>query len=253
MNQPIKAIIIDDESKSRVVLRTLINKRCLQVRISGEAADTDEAFELIHSLQPQLVFLDIQMPQADGFSLLKRFDHVPFEVIFVTSFDQYAISAIKFSALDYLLKPVEVDDLLQAVKKAVERIRTRQNNEAQVINLLRSIDDVPEMHHVAIHTNDSVRLIEEKSIVSIAADGHYCTIRTDSDEKFTTAKNLRDFEDYFGISSSFIRIGKSQMINARKIMKYSKGEPFIIELVNGEIFEVARRRKTEVLSKIKRY
>lgn len=253
MNQTIKSIIVDDESKSRVVLRTLINRACPQINLVGEAADADAAFELIQTLKPQLVFLDIQMPRADGFSLLKRFDQVPFEVIFVTSFDQYAISAIKFSALDYLLKPVEVDDLSYAIKKATDRIAAQSGNQTQIINLLHSIDDLPETHHIAIHNNDSVRLIEETTIISIIADGHYCTIRTDSDERFTTAKNLRDFEDYFGDAASFVRIGKSQIINAKKILKYSKGDPFIIELVNGEIFEVARRRKPEVLAKIKRY
>ena len=252
MNETIKTIIVDDESKSRVVLRTLLNRICPQIEILAEASDVDEAFGLINQLKPQLIFLDIQMPRADGFSLLKKFDPVPFEVIFVTSFDQYAISAIKFSALDYLLKPVEVTDLLYAVKKAEQRITSHQGNKTQIINLLHSIDDLPETHHVAIHTNDSVRLIEETSIVSILADGHYCIIRTDADERFTTAKNLRDFEDYFG-NSSFIRISKSQMINANKILQYSKGEPFIIEMVNGEVFEVARRRKPEVLAKISRY
>ncbi len=253
MNQVIKALIVDDESKSRVVLRTLLKRISPQIELIGEAADADEAFDLILKFKPQLVFLDIQMPRADGFSLLKRFDVVPFEVIFVTSFDQYAISAIKFSALDYLLKPVEVDELSKALTKAVDRISAQHGSQTQIVNLLRSIDDLPETHHVAIHTNDSVRLVEETSIISILADGHYCTIRTDSDERFTTAKNLRDFEDYFGISSSFIRIGKSEMINVNKILKYSKGEPFIIEMINGEVFEVARRRKPEVLAKIKRY
>jgi two-component system, LytTR family, response regulator len=253
MNQPIRTILVDDESKSRVVLRTLLNRVYPQIEILAEASDAEEAFELINELNPQLVFLDIQMPRADGFSLLKRFNPVPFEVIFVTSFDQYAISAIKFSALDYILKPVEVDELSKAVYKAIEHISLQRGNQTQIINLLRSIDDLPETHHVAIHTNDSVRLIEETSIISITGDGHYCMIRTDGKETFTTAKNLRDFEDYFGDSSSFIRIGKSQMINAKKILKYSKGEPFIIEMINGEMFEVARRRKPEVLAKIKRY
>lgn len=253
MNSLIKTMIVDDESKSRVVLRTLLKKHFPQIHILGEAAGTDEAFDLIHTLEPQLVFLDIQMPRADGFSLLKRFNTVPFETIFVTSFDQYAISAIKFSALDYLLKPIEVSDLSEAVKKAIERINMQRGNKTQIINLLRSIDDLPESHHVAIHTNDSVRLIEETSIISVIADGHYCIIKTDSNERFTTAKILRDFEEYFGDHSSFIRIGKSQMINAKKILKYSKGEPCIIEMINGEAFEVPRRRKPDVLAKIKRH
>ena|SRR6218665_4089400 len=253
MNEPIKAIITDDESKSRVVLRTLLKKHFPQIDIVGEAGSAQEAFELINALKPQLVFLDIQMPRADGFSLLKRFDPVPFETIFVTSFDQYAISAIRFSALDYLLKPIEVNELREAVKKAIERVAAQRGNKTQIINLLRSIDDLPETHHVAIHTNDSVRLVEETTIVSVVADGHYCVIHTDSNERFTTARILRDFEEYFGEQSSFVRIGKSEMINAKKILKYSKGEPCIIEMINGEVFEVARRRKPEVLAKIRRY
>lgn len=249
MKQEIPTVIVDDETKSRTVLRTLLRKHFPEIGIVGEAADADEAYELIVRLQPQLVLLDIQMPRADGFSLLKRFDTVPFEVIFVTSYDKYALSAIKFSALDYLLKPVEVEDLRNAVIKAVERIAGEKGNRLQVINLLRSIDD-PEAHPVAVHTADSVRLIVETAIVSITADGHYCTIRTET-ERFTTARTLRDFEDYFGDGSAFVRIGKSLLINARKIARYSKGEPCMIEMVTGEVFEVSRRRKTDVLQKLK--
>jgi two-component system LytT family response regulator len=253
MNTLIRTIIVDDESKSRVVLSTLLKRHFPQIDIVAEAASAQEAFELISSLKPRLIFLDIQMPRADGFSLLKRFDPVPFETVFVTSFDQYAISAIKFSALDYLLKPVEISELTEAVNKAIDRVNAQRGNKTQIVNLLRSIDDLPETHHVAIHTHDSVRLIEETSIVSVSADGHYCIIQTENNEKFTTAKILRDFEEYFGENSSFIRIGKSQMINAKKILKYSKGEPCIIEMVNGQAFEVPRRRKPEVLAKIVRY
>lgn len=253
MDQKINVIVVDDETKSRAVLRMLIERNFHQVEILGEASNADEAYELIQRVKPQLVFLDIQMPRADGFSLLKRFESVPFEVIFVTSYDQYAISAIKFSALDYLLKPVEVIDLEQALKKAADSIALKHNNQPQIFNLLHSIDDLPETHRIAIHTSDSVRILEETSIVSVTADGHYCAIRTDTDERFVTAKSLRDFEAYFGEKSSFVRISKSQLINARKILKYTKGEPCMIEMINEEVFEVSRRRKPDVLNKIKGY
>lgn len=252
MNREITAIIVDDETKSRAVLRGLLLRNCANIKILAEASDVDEAFDAINRLNPELVFLDIQMPHADGFSLLKKFAHVPFELIFVTSFDQYAIAAIKFSALDYLLKPVEVEDLKKAVKKAEERIHSKQGNTIQIINLLKSIDNQPDTHHIAIHKSDSVRLLEETAIISISADGHYCTISTDSGEKYTIAKDLRDFEDYFGENSTFIRIGRSQMINTRKMLSYSKTDPCIIELVNGEIFEVSRRKKSEVLALLNR-
>lgn len=249
----IQAIIVDDESKSRLVLRTLITRNFPEIELVGEASNADEAYDLISEIKPQLVFLDIQMPHADGFSLLKRFDDVPFSVIFVTSFNEYAITAIKFSALDYLLKPVEVSDLIPAVKKVVKNIEQQQNIQRQVINLLHSIDDLPETHHVAVHTSDSVRILKETSIVSVVADGNYCIVHTDENERFTTARNLRDFENYFGDGSPFVRISKSLIINATKILKYSKGEPCMIEMVNKEIYEVSRRRKPEVLQKLKNY
>lgn len=249
----IQAIIVDDESRSRLVLRTLITRNFSEIELVGEASNADEAYDLISEIKPQLVFLDIQMPHADGFSLLKRFEEVPFSVIFVTSFNEYAITAIKFSALDYLLKPVEVSDLIPAVKKVVKNIEQQQNTQRQVINLLHSIDDLPETHHVAVHTSDSVRILKETSIVSVIADGNYCIVHTDENERFTTARNLRDFENYFGEGSAFVRISKSLIINARKIVKYSKGEPCMIEMVNKEIYEVSRRRKPEVLQKLKNY
>lgn len=248
----IKTLIVDDESKSRLVLRTLIRNNFPEIELIGEASNVNEAYDLIRQQKPQLVFLDIQMPHADGFSLLKRFESVPFEVVFVTSFDHYAITAIKFSALDYLLKPVEVIDLIPVVKKVVEQIEKKQENQPQIINLLKNFDDLDKTCHVAVHVADSVRIIKETSIVSISAEGNYCFIHTDEGERFTTARNLRDFELYFGSESSFARINKSLMINTKMIVKYSKGEPCMIEMVNNEIFEVSRRRKPQVLEKLKK-
>jgi len=252
MIRGISAIIVDDESKSRSVLRSLLSRCCPDIIVIGEAGNANEAYDLISRLNPQLVFLDIQMPRADGFSLLRRFEEVPFELIFVTSFDQYAIAAIKFSALDYLLKPVVVKDLTAAVKKAGERIYGKRANRIQIINLLKSIDNEPETHHIAIHKADSVRLLEETSIISIVIEGHYSTISTDSGEKFTTARSLRDFEDYFGERSTFVKIARSKMINTKKMVGYSKGDPCIIEMMNGEVFEVSRRKKVEVLAMFNR-
>ncbi len=247
----ITALIVDDETRSRYVLNTLIERHCSEVQVIGEAASAGEAFDLIIRTRPQLVFLDIQMPGSDGFTLLKQFTAVPFEVIFVTSFDKYAITAIKFSALDYLLKPVVVSDLMDAVQRAVTNIGARHNKQLQIINLLHSIEDKPETHRIAVHTSDSVIILEESAVISVEADGHYCTIRTDNG-RFVTARTLRDFEEYFGAQSPFVRISRSQIINTKKMLKYSKGEPCMIEMINGDVFEVSRRRKTDVLNKLKK-
>jgi two-component system LytT family response regulator len=250
MENHMTAVIIDDETKSRFVLQTLLTQHFPEIELVGEAANAEEGYKLLVQVKPQLVFLDIQMPRSDGFSLLKQFEKVPFEVIFVTSFDQYAIRAIKFSALDYLLKPVEISDLGQAIQKAKESIALKRNNQPQIINLLRSIED-SENQRISVHSADSVIMIEENSIISIMSDGNYCTIRTDNNERYVSTRRLIDFEEYFGEDTAFVRITRRNIINVKKIIKYSKGEPCIIEMTNEEVFEVSRRRKTEVLNKLK--
>ena len=252
MEKQITAVIVDDETQSRFVLKTLITQNFPEIELLGEAGNVEEAYKLLLEVKPQLVFLDIQMPKSDGFTLLKHFDKVPFEVVFVTSFDQYAIRAIKFSALDYLLKPVEISDLGKAIEKAKESISLKRNNQSQIVNLLRTIED-SENQRISIHSADSVIILEEKSIISIMSDGNYCTIRTDDNGRFLSTRRLIDFEEYFDeANSAFVRITRRHIINTRKIVKYSKGEPCIIEMTNDEVFEVSRRRKTEVLNKLKK-
>jgi two-component system LytT family response regulator len=247
----IKALIVDDEENSRVVLRNLLESFFPEIEIAGEAENVDTAFALIEKVKPQLVFLDIQMPKANGFTLLKKFDPLPFEVIFVTSFDKYAINAIKFSALDYLLKPVETPDLKDAVEKAVKRIAEKTNRNTQIVNLIHSVDGDSKNRKIAVHSGEKVKLLEEANIVYIEADHRYCKIITNANETFTTAKYLKDFEDYLGENNAFVRISQSLMINIRFIKEYSKGEPCVIEMQTGVSFEVPRRKKTEVLERLK--
>lgn len=253
MEHKITAVLVDDESNSRIVLTSLLGNFVKDVEIIGEADNVEDAYELIKIKNPQLVFLDIQMPKANGFTLLKKYSALPFEVIFVTSFDQYAINAIKFSALDYLLKPVEVDDLKAAVAKAVIRITQKNNNKVQIINLLHNIDRENNEHRIAVHSGDTVKFINEKEILYIEADGSYCNVFVISGERYTTARNLKDFEDYFGEQSGFVRVHRSCYLNVKHIKEYNKGEPFIIQMINGQSFEVARRKKPEVLEKLKKW
>ena len=128
MGNKIVTVLVDDEESSRIVLRNLFRDFFPEIEIAGEAENVEEGYELIKNKKPELVFLDIQMPRASGFTLLQKFEEVPFEVIFVTGFDKYAINAIKFNALDYLLKPVEVTDLEAALNKAKKVSRSNQAN-----------------------------------------------------------------------------------------------------------------------------
>lgn len=252
MPQNIKILIVDDEENSREVLRRLINSLKIPVTITGEAATAEEGYSLAISTQPDLVLLDIQMPKGDGFSLLKRFENVPFEVVFVTSYDQYAINAIKFNALDYLLKPVEITDLEQAIIKAEQRIQSGGlNNNIRIINLLHSLDKNNVHKLVAVHTGDKVTVLQTENIVYIEGAGRYSNLYTIDNEFYTTARYLKDFEVYFGENSSFVRISKSEIINTQYIKDYTKGETCIIRMTTNKTFEVARRKKQEILEKLK--
>ncbi len=252
MENKITAILVDDEKNSREVLTTLLHNFFPQVEILGEADSVDTAYKLINSTKPQLVFLDIQMPRQSGFSLLRKYDEMPFDVIFVTSYDQYAINAIKFSALDYLLKPVEVKDLREAINKAQKSIVLKTKSNVQFVNLLKSLDSDTKERKVAVHVGENVKLISENNIISIESDGSYCIITTSTNEHYTTSKYLKDFEEYFGEDSDFVRIHKSCMLNVTHMKEYSKGEPCIVEMINGNTFEISRRKKQEVLEKLKK-
>lgn len=249
MINKIRSILVDDEQHCREVLRNLLNTYFPSIEVVGEADSVERAYELITATEPQLVFLDIQMPRQSGFSLLKKFDEVPFEIIFVTSFDRYAINAIKFSALDYLLKPVMVKDLEEAVLKASRTIEKRSGPGIQVINLLKSIHD-DSNRKIAVHARDHVKLLNPADILYIEADGRYCFVTTANNERYSTAKLLKEFEEWFGETSDFVRIHKSILVNCRHIQAYSKGEPCTITMTNLRSFEIARRKKTEILEMI---
>lgn len=249
MNDKIKILLVDDEKDSREVMSNLLRNYFPDLTIVGEAANVATAYREIIDKQPDLVFLDIQMPRANGFSLLQQFEEVAFEVIFVTSFDQYAINAIKFNALDYLLKPVEIPDLQQAVERAIKIIDKKQNSSLQIVNLLQDIRDDATNRKIAVHAGDKVKFLSQSDILYIEADGRYCRIFMNNRAMYITAKYLKDFEAYFG-ESLFIRISKSHIINVSHITSYSKGDPCIIEMATGKLFETSRRKKQEVLDRL---
>ena len=250
MRKLITAVLVDDEEDNRELLSNLLQSYFPEIEVLGTAASVHEAYELILKTAPQLVFLDIQMPRANGFNLLTRFDPVPFEVIFVTSYDQYAINAIKFNALDYILKPVEIESLKQTIKRAAQKIEYNERDTLQIVNLLYNLGTHNKDKRIAVHVSDKVKILDVREVTYIEADGRYCTIFNKNGERFSTARILKDFEDYLGLESSFIRIGKSHLINASYVKSYSKGEPIMVEMADGTVFEVPRRKKAEILDKL---
>lgn len=247
----IDAILVDDEKASRDVLRTLLQKFCPEITIVGEAESSAEAYELVNKLRPALVFLDIQMPVENGFALLRKFEKIFFDVIFVTSFNQYAINAIKFSALDYLLKPVEVADLQFSVKKAVERAKEKADNAPLIINLLDNVGEAEKEKKIPLHVQGKVRFIPVTTIAHLEADSNYTHVFLSSGENILVAKTLSDFEELFSELGDMIRISKSVIVNTVHIDSYSRQEPCIITLRSGKEFEISRRKKQDVLKRMK--
>lgn len=247
----IKALLVDDEKNGVEVLHTLLSRHCPDIYVQGTAASVAEAYEKVCVLQPDIVFLDIQMPVQNGFELLKLFgEYVPFKVVFVTSHDKYAINAIKFSALDYLLKPVEVIDLVAAVNKAISAVLGNEKNNNLVLRLIDNLGSLQVDRTIAFHDKDKVGFVRNKDIEYISSEGRYSKLFLSNGKNYMVAKNLKEFEDYFEEEGPFLRINKGIILNLNYLKSYTKGELCIIELTSGISFEVSRRRKQEILQRL---
>lgn len=247
----IHALIIDDEPHNLIMLRALLEENCPNINVLDTADSADLAFEKIKEYQPQLIFLDIKMPNKTGFDLLRMFTQINFEVIFVSAFNEYALKAFDFSALDYILKPIDYTKLIKAVSKAEQRI-AEKNKTNHLLHFVKTIDEKNDLlHKITLHHKDTVLLLDINDIVFIEGDGDVCNIKTKDNTTYTSSKRLNMFEDLFQGTGNFLRITKSVMVNIHYIKSYSKGEPCIIELVTQHYFEVARRKKLEITALLK--
>lgn len=249
----IKAIIVDDEAANRNVLRTLLSKHCTHIKVLEEADNAEAAFEQINKHKPDLVFLDVRMPVRNGFDLLRMFDKINFEIIFVSAFNEYAISAFEFNALDYILKPIDYIKLVKAVAKATDKLSKRDQQNEQILHFIKTLDEKNELvSKFSVHHNDKVIFINIAEIVYIKSKSDFCVLCTKDGEKYTSSKDLKQYDDVLQQAGNFIRINKSVIISSDFIKSYTKSEPCIIELKSGETFEVSRRKKTEINLQLKK-
>jgi two-component system, LytTR family, response regulator len=244
----ITAIIVDDEADNRSVLKNLLKMFCPHIKVKGEAANIDEAYDLILEFDPTVVFLDIQMPGGNGFNLLKKFKEIKFDVIFVTGYDKYALEAIKLSALDYLMKPIEVADLQEAVKR-IERNVINKGLQLQLENAENNMAELEKK--IAVHTNDQVVFLSLKDITHFEGERNYTLIYTNS-KKYTSSKTLGSYEEMLEGNVLFFRIGKGCIVNLNCITNYSKGEPCMLTVNEKYMYEISRRKKQELLDKLKK-
>lgn len=244
----ITAIIIDDEAKGRLALREKLSAYCPTVQVLAEASNGQEALLLIQHHKPQLIFLDIEMPRMNGFEMLNALTEKDFHVIFTTAYDQYAIKAIKYAAFDYLLKPIDIEEL----KTAVEKIEQKQNHQTQkqAELLLHNMQHPKtQLNKLAIPTVEGLLFFNINEIIHLEAHSNYTYIYFSGSPKILASKTLKDFEELLP-PETFFRTHHSHLINLNYIKKYIKGDGGQIELQNGTYVDVSRRKKEEFLKAI---
>jgi two-component system LytT family response regulator len=238
----IKAIIIDDEARARSVLRNLISQFCPEIEIVSECANVPDAIREINSLEPDVVFCDIEMPNFSGLELISFFKEVNFELIFATGYSEYAIQAFEMSAIDYLLKPIQIDKLETAVDKLKKKIHltTMSDRLAALKENLKT--DV--LSKIAVPVSGGLDFIEVENISLLEADGSYTHVWLKDGSNLLVSKKLRFFDELLEKRPQFFRVHRSSLININYIKKYSKAESYIY-LDNNKSVKIARDKKTE--------
>lgn len=243
----LRAVLIDDDQSNLSSLSEKLAKHCPQVEIIGRCDNAEDGILTIERDKPGLVFLDIEMPRMNGFVLLQQLKFRNFGVIFVTAYDHYAIKAIKYSALDYLVKPVEIDDLKAAVGKA-ESNRENRNAQLQLELLLEHLNK-KQPKRITIPTGDGLQFINMDNIIYLEASNNYSHIYLSTNQKFLVSRTLKEFEDMLP-PDPFVRIHHSTIINKHYVEKYIRGEGGQVVMRHGTVLDVSKRKKAEFLQAI---
>jgi two-component system LytT family response regulator len=242
----IKAIIIEDEKMSRETLRRMLEKYCPTVEVVAEADGYRKGLEQIRKYNPDVIFLDIQMPDGSGFRLLEEVDDIDFEIIFTTAFDQFAIKAIKYSALDYLLKPIIPQDLMDAVKKVEKKraeLRKRKNLDIQM-DSAHATDESSQK--IILSTAEMIHVINVDDIVRCESDNYYTYFFFTDGRKLLVSKTLKENEELLS-NHNFIRPHKSHLVNVKYIKSFIRQEGGYIIMTDGSRIPVSRRKKDKIM------
>lgn len=242
----VKAIIVEDEKMSRETLRRMLEKYCPQVDIVAEADGYRTGIEMIKKHGPDVVFLDIQMPDGSGFRLLEEFGEADFEVIFTTAFDQFAIKAIKFSALDYLLKPIIPQELINAIEKLEnKRVQSRKSKNIEVF--LENIKNKEEStRKIVLSTSDKIHVIPVDDIIRCESDNYYTQFHFTDGKRLMVSKTLKENEEMLA-QYNFIRPHKSHLINVKYIKSFLRQEGGYIIMTDGTRIPVSRRKREKIM------
>lgn len=249
----LRTILVDDEPRGVNTMQKLLELNCPDVTIVATASNADTAIEKIKEMQPDLVFLDIAMPAKNGFELLRELKGFPFEVIFVTAHNHFMIEAFHFSAIDYLLKPVDDDLLVSAVQRAKNRIVEKSGNK-NIETLLYNIQPKPSPVNMklCLPSLKGFQVVELVDILYAESSGNYTNFHFSNKNIICTSKPIYEYEELLA-DAGFVRIHKSCVVNLAHVKEYIRGEGGYIILSDGKKLEVARRKKDVFLSKMKTF
>ncbi|WP_317896654.1 LytR/AlgR family response regulator transcription factor [Aurantibacillus circumpalustris] len=242
----LRAILVDDEESARDVLQNLLLRFCPEVELVAKCENVMVAVEAIKKENPDLVFLDIEMPNHAGYELVKFFDEINFKIIFVTAYDQYAVRAFEIAAIDYLLKPIDIPRLQNAVSRVVEN--KNLEHQSDQLSLLSNSLENKQLKNIIISDKGQQNLILIEHIVAIEAQESYCIVHT-TERKYTVSKNLKHFEIILESLTLFLRVHKSWIVNKSFIKNYSKSD-LTIQLSNGLTAKLSKYKKAEFESAI---
>jgi two-component system LytT family response regulator len=244
----ITATIVDDEPYCCEGLVTLLERYCPDVMILDVCYSVPQALRSLNDQKPQILFLDIEMPEMNGFDLLEKIPEINFELIFTTSYDQYALKAIRFSALDYLLKPIDRDELQTAVRKVTKRMKHPLPQQIEIL-LQKLNHPAISINKIAIPTMEGLQMIFVESILSCRADGNYTILLLKNNQKIIASRTLKEIEEMLE-DYSFARVHHSSVVNLNEVEKYIRGEGGYLLMSDGTTVDVSRSRKETLLKKL---
>jgi two-component system LytT family response regulator len=243
----IRSIIVEDEKKSREAIQTMLAEYFSNVQVVALCENGVQGKAAIEQLKPELVFLDVELSSSTGFQMLEQISDIEFEVIFTTAYDKYALQAIKFSALDYLLKPFTVEDMRLAIQRYEKKVH-RQNTVDQFQNLFHNLKQSNE-RKIALPTFTGLTFVSVKDIIRCEAEANYTIFYLLNKAKIVVAKTLKEYEEMLK-DYNFFRVHHSSLVNLEHIKDYVRGEGGVVYMIDGSQVEVSRRKKEEFMKKI---
>ena len=244
----ISAIIIDDEPYCCEALTTLLEDYCPEVEILGTYHNGIDGMAAIRQKSPDLIFLDVEMPKMNGFDMLEQLPAVNFHIIFTTSYDQYALKAIRFSAIDYLLKPVDQEELVKAVHKVIQRSQKPIAQQLEIL-LQKIHNPSPPISKMAMPTMEGLQMIQINQVISCEADSNYTILHLKEKKRKVVSSTLKEIEELLE-EHSFLRVHRCYLVNLNEIEKYMKGEGGFLLMSDGSTVDVSRSKKELLLKKL---